>query len=68
MHTHISNIFMPSLALTFETSRKFVTAQERDNVLSLNSNLNLLAKQETGVLCLSTNSLFQVQWEKPGDL
>lgn len=59
---------MPSVALTFETSRKFVTAQEIDNVISLNSNLNLLAKQETGVLCLSTNSLFQVQWEKAGDL
>lgn len=65
---HISNIFMPSVALTFETSRKFATAQEIDYVISLNSNLNSLAKQETGVLCLSTNSLFQVQWEKAGDL
>lgn len=59
---------MPSVALIFETSRKFATAQEIDNVISLNSNLNLLAKQETGVLCLSTNSLFQVHWEKARDL
>lgn len=64
---HISNIFMPSAALTLETSRKFAP-QETDNVISLNSNLNSLANQETGVLCLSTNSLFQVQWEKAGDL
>lgn len=47
---HIGNIFMPSVPLTLEI----------DNVISRNSNLNSLAKQETGVLCLATNSLFQV--------
>lgn len=52
---HISNIFIPSVPLTFKTSRKFVTAQKIDNFVSRNSNQNSLAKQETGVLCLATN-------------